>query len=151
GLRMLLHAQPDMEVVGEAADAREALALARKTQPHVMTLDLTMPGGGSIKLIESLRQECPRTRVVVLTMHDDPAYLRAVLAAGGSGYVIKTAADAELLTAIRAAYQGRIYIDVQLADPGAPTLANAGPAGKTGVARLSQREREVLMLLAQGH
>src|SRR5256714_743322 len=116
GLRMLINAQPDMTVVGEAADAAEALEQVTRLKPDVLTLDLTMPGGNSIKLIERLREECPQTRVLVLTMHDDPAYLRAVMAVGGAGYVVKTAADAQLLSAIRAVRQGRIIVDVNLPD-----------------------------------
>src|SRR5207245_1105309 len=102
GLRMLINAQHDMEVVSEAADVHEAVRKTVELRPDVLSLDLTMPGGSSIKAIERLREACPQTRVLVLTMHDDPAYLRAVLAAGGAGYIVKTAADAELLTAIRA-------------------------------------------------
>src|SRR5262245_32056916 len=102
GLRLLINAQPDMEVVGEAGDTAEAEEKVRRLAPDVLTLDLTMPGGKSVPLIERLRQEQSPTRVLVLTMHDDPAYVRAVLAAGGAGYVAKTAADAELLSAIRA-------------------------------------------------
>src|SRR3954470_7710109 len=119
---MLLHAQSDMEVVGEAANIHEALTQAQETAPDVMTLDLTMPGGSGIQLIERLRQAWPKTRVVVLTMHDDSAYLRAVLAAGGSGYVVKTAADAELLTAIRAVAQGRVFVNSQLQESQAPLV-----------------------------
>jgi DNA-binding NarL/FixJ family response regulator len=155
GLRMLIAAQPDMAVVGEAGDSREALEKARALAPDVLTLDLTMPGGNSIKVIEQLRQECPGTRVLVLTMHDDPAYLRAVLAAGGAGYVVKTAADADLLTAIRAVLRGRVFVDVNLARS---TVNDAlcGEAGGSqprpaGAASLSGRERQVLELLAQGH
>src|SRR5262245_21763672 len=109
GLRTMINAQEDMEVVGEAASSREALARAGELAPDVMTLDLTMPGGSSIKMIERLGRESPRCRVLVLTMHDDPAYLRAVLAAGGCGYVVKTAPEAELLTAIRAVSRGRTF------------------------------------------
>jgi DNA-binding NarL/FixJ family response regulator len=146
GLRMLLNSQPDMTVVGEASTARQALDLAKETQPDVMTLDLSMPGGSSIKIIERMRQDCPSTRIVVLTMHDDPAYLRTVLAAGGSGYVVKTAADSELLTAIRAVARGRTFVDLDLADAHTPT------AGKeASLNQLSQREREVLHQLAHGH
>ncbi len=146
GLRMLLNAQADMEVVGEAGTTHEALHQARAQTPDVLTLDLTMPGGSAIPVIERLRQECPKTRVLVLTMHDDPAYLRTVLAAGGSGYVVKKAADAELLTAIRAVHQGRAFVDLDLRAGAPPALDE--PAGS---ALLSQREREVLGLLAQGH
>lgn len=144
GLRMLLAAQRDIEVVGEAADSRAALAQVLELKPDVLTLDLTMPGGGSVKLIERLAQECPQTRVVVLTMHDDPAYLRTVMAAGGSGFVLKSAADSELLAAIRAAAQGRIFVHAQSA-------AENQPPRKPGAANLSQRELETLVYLAQGH
>jgi DNA-binding NarL/FixJ family response regulator len=155
GLRMLINAQPDMTVVGEAADAAEALDQVTRLKPEVLTLDLTMPGGNSIKLIERLRQDCPQTRVLVLTMHDDPAYLRAVMAAGGTGYVVKTAADAQLLSAIRAVCQGRIVVDVNL--PNVRTQSAAGAEAGTGSPRpagfasLSAREREVFTLFAQGH
>jgi DNA-binding NarL/FixJ family response regulator len=155
GLRLLINAQPDMRVVGEAADCPRALEMVRTLRPDVLTLDLTMPGGGSIKLIEQLRHECPRTRVLVLTMHDDPAYLRAVMAAGGAGYVVKTAADAELLNAIRAVCDGRIVVDLKLPKPAAsPSVgrdAGPGTTRATGFASLSAREREVLTLLVQGH
>jgi two-component system response regulator NreC len=155
GLRMLINAQPDMEVVGEAADSHEAAEQVQQRHPDVLTLDLTMPGGSSIKLIERLRQELPRTRVLVLTMHDDPAYLRAVLAAGGAGYVIKSVADTALMGAIRAVCQGRIVVDVNLppttipAPPASP--ADIGAPCPSGFASLSSREREVLRLVAQGH
>lgn len=155
GLRMLLNAQPDMEVVDEAADSREALTKVRELRPHVLTLDLTMPGGGSVKLIEQIREECPQTRVVVLTMHDDPAYLRAVLAAGGAGYVVKSAADAELLTAIRATMQGRIYVNLPHREGAAANAAGSASdrqlPQKAGMASLSLREREVLGYLGRGH
>ncbi len=85
GLRMLINSQPDIEVVGEAADGHEALCQARAANPDVLTLDLTMPGGGGLTILERLRQACPQTRVLVLTMHEDPSYLRAALAAGASG------------------------------------------------------------------
>jgi DNA-binding NarL/FixJ family response regulator len=143
---MLLNAQPDMQVVGEAASAREALEMVLKSTPDVMTLDLSMPGGSSVKVIERLRDEGSHTRVVVLTMHDDAAYLRTVLAAGASGYIVKTAADAELLTAIRAVARGRTFINLDLPE------TNAAPGGETSsISPLSQREREVLASLAQGH
>ncbi len=154
GLRLLINAEPDMEVVGEAAATHEALEKSRALGPDVLTLDLSMPGGNTIRMIERLRQECPQVRVLVLTMHDDPAYLRAVLAAGGTGYMVKTAADADLLTAIRAVSRGRVFVDVNLARGMAGVLggdAGAGPSPPAGVADLSSRERQVLEMLAQGH
>ena len=155
GLRMLINAQPDMKVIGEAAGCGEALEKVTLLKPDVLTLDLTMPGGGGIKIIERLRQDCPRTRVLVLTMHDDPAYLRAVMAAGGAGYVVKTVADAQLLSAIRGVRQGRIVVDVNLPAAAPATSAGsdyaAGSPRATGFTALSAREREVFMLFAQGY
>jgi DNA-binding NarL/FixJ family response regulator len=140
-----------MEVVGEAADCQEALRQVRALKPDVLTLDLTMPGGSSIRMIEQLRGECPQTRVLVLTMHDDPAYLRAALAAGSAGYLVKTAADAQLLGAIRAVCEGRMVVDVGLPRlPGQPEAGSEAPR-TLGFAGLSAREREVFTLLAQGH
>lgn len=145
GLRMLINAQRDMETVGEAANCREALEQINRLQPDVVSLDLTMPGGNSIKLIEQLHSEHPEIRVLVLTMHDDPAYFRAVMAAGGAGYLVKSAADSELLTAIRTVHQGRTFANVDLDGkkhlPATPGL---------GLGSLSDREREVLELLAKG-
>jgi DNA-binding NarL/FixJ family response regulator len=153
GLRMLINAQADMEVVGEAATSREAMAQAQKLTPNVLVLDLNMPGGGSVKVIERLRQEHPQVRVLVLTMHDDPAYLRAVLAAGGAGYVVKTAADVDLLTAIRAVSRGRTFVDLDLSENNLGQVLGhpAGTTGSAGASPLSPREQEVLGLLAQGH
>jgi len=148
GLRLLINAQPDMEVVGEAADGAEAVAQARALQPQVLTLDLAMPGNSGVDTITQLRRECPHTRVLVLTMHDDPAYLRAVLAAGGSGYVVKTAADTELLSAIRAVHQGRTFVNLSLTDSVVQTVVGSPPGSALEV--LSAREREVVTLLAQG-
>src|SRR5262249_45233484 len=117
GLRLLISSQQGMEVVGEATDGHEALRQAREANPDVLTLDLTMPGGG-LKALERRRQECPETRVLVLTMHEDPSYLRAALAAGGSGYVVKSAVDGELLAAIRSVAQGRTFVSITLSDNG---------------------------------
>jgi DNA-binding NarL/FixJ family response regulator len=156
GLRMLINTQPDMEVVGEAANGDEAVAKALEAGPDVALMDLTMTGGGGIKAIERMRRECPQVRVLVLTMHDDLAYLRSALAAGGAGYVVKKAADSELLSAIRAVYRGHMFVD--LASGGNLTqdpLSNSATrdAARQGGAKslLSQREQEVLVMLAQGH
>jgi two-component system response regulator NreC len=156
GLRMLINAQPDMEVVGEAADGSEALRHAGEANPDVLTLDLTMPGGSGVKTLERLRQECPQTRVLVVTMHEDPAYLHAALAAGGSGYVVKSAADGELLTAIRALAQGRTIVSMKLNNSdthqifGHQATRTQSPP-RAGASPLSPREQDVLKLLAQGY
>jgi DNA-binding NarL/FixJ family response regulator len=156
GLHILINSQPDMEVVGEAADSHEAEQQVHAALPDVLLLDWTMPGGSSLPMIGRLRREHPGVRVLVLTMHDDPAYLRAALAAGALGYVVKTAAETELLSAIRAVHQHRVFVDLQMTDSLVQTvLGGTGaplPAGKTGRGtELSQRERQVLELLAQGH
>ena len=157
GLRLLFNNQPDMEVVGEAAGGHEALRIARQAScPDVLTLDLTMPGGGGLKILEGLRLACPQTRVLVLTMHEDPSYLRAALAAGASGYVVKSAVDAEFLAAIRSIAQGRTFVTITLSDSGThqvlgdqPTRTESPP--RAPVKLLSSREQEVLKLLAQGY
>jgi two-component system response regulator NreC len=154
GLSMVLSAQPDLEVVGEAADGFQALIMVEKTKPDVLILDFTMPGMSGVELIERLQKESPGTRVLVLTMHDEPAYMRAVLAAGGAGYLVKTAGDAELLSAIRAVAQGRLFVDLSLpADAAsplpAPKVIHRAPSA--GLAGLSERERTVFELLAQGY
>ena len=153
GLRMLIAAQPDMEVVGEAADGEEAIQRVIETLPDVAILDITMPGVGGIRAIERIRRESPVTRVLVLTMHDVPAYLRSVLAAGGSGYVVKRAADTELLSAVRAVYRGRVVLDPTLAVRVVPGgISRRVPAaGSVATNPLSQREREVLDRVAQGY
>jgi two-component system response regulator NreC len=152
GLKVLIESQPDMEIVGEAGDAAQAIRLCKTCQPDVVLLDLAMPGGGGLRAIEEIRADRPQARVLVLTMHDDQAYLRSSLAAGAAGYLVKRAADAELLSAIRTVYKGRSYIDVALADTSLRDIvdqqADANPAG---LACLSQREREVLELVAYGY
>jgi two-component system, NarL family, response regulator NreC len=155
GLRMLINPQPDMEVVGEVADGHEALRQAREANPDVLTLDLTMPGGGGLKTLEGLRQACPQTRVLVLTMHEDPSYLRAVLAAGGLGYVAKSAVDGELLAAIRSVSQGRTFVTINLSDSETQQVLGDRAIRTASAPRaplqLSPREQEVLKLLAQGY
>jgi len=153
GLRMLMGGQPDMEVVGEAADGEEAVRQIPDTRPDVVLMDITMPGIGGIKAIEKIRRARPETRILVLTMHDVPAYLRSVLAAGASGYVVKRAADTELLSAIRGVHRGRTVLDPALATRVIQGgLRRRSPAGQAAGAAsvLSQREREVLELVAQG-
>ena len=110
GLRMLLSAEADMEVVGEAGDGNQALEKVTALQPDIVLLDLTMPGLDGLTTLPRLKQAAPEARVLVLTMHEDEAYLRQALGAGAAGYVLKKAADVELLSAIRAVAQGEIYV-----------------------------------------
>ncbi|MGH7264634.1 MAG: response regulator transcription factor [Candidatus Rokuibacteriota bacterium] len=151
GLRMLIGAQADMEVVGEAADGDAAVAAAVDAQPDVALIDITMPGGGGVRAIERIRDACPGTRVLVLTMHDLPAYLRLALAAGAAGYVVKRAADADLLSAIRAVHQGRTVVDPTLAARLIRIRLRGRAPGAAPASPLSPRERDVLELVAQGY
>jgi DNA-binding NarL/FixJ family response regulator len=155
GLRALLNQQEDMEVVAEAETADDALTRACVTRLDVVVLDLTLPGGGALNLIGKLLKLQPVPHVLVLTMHDDPAYARSAIAAGASGYVVKTVSENDLLAAVRAIRRGQLFIDledeVKTASvfglgAGASTRLQAGP-----VSKLSDREREVLKRLGQGH
>jgi len=154
-LKFLIDAQSDMKVVAEAADGPETMSRARDANSDVVLLDLTMPGAPGTAILERLVRLDPRPRVLVLTGHDDPAYVRAALQAGASGYIVKTATSVELLTAIRAVYHGRTFVD--LTRPGEEARGHevrrgsreSPAAGHPSL--LSQREAEVLRLLAQGH
>jgi len=141
GLALLVGAQSDLEVVGEAGDGVEALEKIRKVKPDVVILDLTMPRMNGFEVLREVVRDFPHTKVLVLTMHDDQAYGRSLLAAGALGYVTKKAADRELLTAIRTVREGRQFVDITQAEALLPRH----------VAPLSPREREVLELVARGH
>jgi two-component system, NarL family, response regulator NreC len=154
GLRLLVNAQADMEVVAEAPDGEQAVEAARQTKPDVALLDLTMPRLGGVRALQEIVRTCPQTRVLVLTMHDDPAYLRSVLAAGASGYVLKRSVDAELLAAVRAVHRGGTFVDPSLANVLVQdVLANAGAKGPRArpASILSDRELQVLRLVARGY
>jgi len=157
GLRLLISGQEDMTVVGEAGCTQGGIEAAERLSPDVALIDLSLPGEGGIEAIRHLRRTRPRVRTVALTMHDDPAYLRSVLSAGGSGYVVKRAADSELLAAIRTVREGRSFVSSLLAEEEAEEpsdmqtgLQASGVAGAS-LERLSGRERQVLVLLAHGH
>jgi two-component system response regulator NreC len=151
GLKLLINAQPDMEVVGEAATTGEAPRLIEETQPDIAVVDLTMPGGG-LGLVEQIYVRYPATRVLVLTMHDDPAYLRSALAAGAAGYIVKHAADTELLSSLRAVHEGATIVYLAGARSSVREMAGADrPRRGPRRGALSAREREVLVLLARGY
>ena len=154
GLKLLINAQPDMEVVSEAPDGDRATLATRDARPDVALLDLTMPGSGGMGALEEIARCCPDTRVLILSMHDDPAYLRSVLAAGASGYVLKRGVDSELLAAIRAVHRGGVFIDPGLAhvfvqDALDKTATGSRPPRSLNI--LSERERQVLERVAQGY
>jgi DNA-binding NarL/FixJ family response regulator len=156
GLRLLLETAPDLQVVGEAQDARTALAKARDTSPDVALMELGVPGMGGLTVIEQLRQQCPLTRVLVLSPYADVASVRAALSAGSSAYVNTRATPTDLLTAIRAVAAGYPFVDSTVASPLLADLLGQltpGQAAAPGRPRslLSPREREVLIRLAQGY
>lgn len=152
GLRLLLEAEPDMVVVGEAADGRQAVTLARELQPDVLLLDLTMPRLGGLDALGELRRLAPGCRVLVLTMHDDESYLRRALAAGAAGYVLKQADDRELLVALRAVARGEVYVPPALAPALLKDLIpQRQPVSAPPRHSLSEREEEVIRLVAQGY
>ena len=153
GLKLLINTQPDMEVVGEAGDMSATLEKIIELSPDVVTLDLSMPGGDPVRLIEELAHRVPEARLLILTMHDDASMFRAVIGAGAAGYLVKSAADTELLTAIRAVAAGRSFVSL----PGNANLKLPDSPGTqetldhVALNSLSAREHEVLTMVAQGH
>jgi two-component system, NarL family, response regulator NreC len=145
GLRQVLDADGGFDVVAEASDLESARRYVRGHHPDVLVLDLNMPGGSSLEGIPEIRAECPETQIVVLTMQDEPAYARHALGAGALGYVLKEAAEAELVEAIERAAAGDTYLNPRL---GARVAAEPPPGPPDG---LSEREVEVLRLIALGH
>ncbi len=145
GLRQVLEAEPGLEVVAEAANLDEARRYVRGHRADVLVLDLNMPGGSSLEHIPSIRTEFPGTQIVVLTMQNEPAYARQALSAGALGYVLKEAAEEELVEAIKRAAVGDTYLNPRL---GARVAAEPPPGPPDG---LSGREVDVLRLIALGH
>jgi two-component system response regulator NreC len=145
GLRMLLDSESDFEVVAEASDIESAKRYVRGHHPRVLVLDLNMPGGSSLEAIPILRQESPETQIVVLTMQQEPAFAREALGAGALGYVLKEAADDELVEAVRRAAVGETYLNPKLG----ARIASEPPPGPPD--DLSEREVDVLRLIALGH
>lgn len=156
GLTMLINGEDDMEVVAQGSTGREAVELAAEHQPDVLVVDISMPEGGGVWVTQQLQEVSPNTKVLALTMHDDRAYLRAVLSAGASGFVVKRAADTELLAAIRNVAAGRLHIDASMGDRVLQDLLAARPntsqkTESSNADALSVRERQVLALLAHGY
>ena len=153
GLKLLVDSQTDMEVVAEAADGKQAIDKVRETLPEVALLDLSMPRIGGMEALQKILDLSAGTRIVVLTMHDDAAYLRSALAAGVSGYVLKRSVDGDLLSAIRAVHRGGVFIDPSLAKVLVQDVLTTKQAkrGDKPVKLLSDRELQVLRLVARGY
>jgi two-component system response regulator NreC len=145
GLRLLLDAEHDFEVVAEAGDVESAARYVRGHHPAVLVLDLNMPGGSSLAAIPRIRESAPETQIVILTMQEEPAFARQALSAGAIGYVLKEAADAELVEAVRRAATGETYLNPRLGARLAAEPAVGAPDD------LSEREVDVLRLIALGH
>jgi DNA-binding NarL/FixJ family response regulator len=155
GVRMLISSQPDMEVVGEAADGLECLDRVEALKPQVVVLDLTMPRLAGLPTLRAIVEKHPEVRVLVLTMHEEPATARQVLDAGGAGFLVKRAVDIELITAIRAVRRGEIFVHSALTGS-LLAMARERPKDERPPAAppaepLSPRELEVLHLLARGY
>jgi len=144
-LRMLLEAEPDFEVLAEAGDADTAVRYVLGHKPTVLILDLNMPGRSSLEALPDMQEASPATEIVVLTMQNEPAFARKALQAGVRGYVLKDAADTELVQAVRSAAAGDTYLQPAL---GARLASEPDSDRADG---LSEREREVLRLIALGH
>lgn len=153
GLKLMLNAQTDMEVVGEAGEGQETLDLIDHLQPDVLLLDLSMPGMDGMQVLETVQARHPRLKILVLTMHDDEEYVKRVLSLGASGYILKRAADVELLAAIRTVFRGGTFVDQALSGI---LVRQAFPVSEKSQGRdheetLSEREREVVKLVAMGY
>jgi DNA-binding NarL/FixJ family response regulator len=154
GLRMILNAQPDMQVVATAGDGRDAVAQAERITPDVVIMDISMPGLNGLAATSQLVERVPSARVLTLTRHADSSYLQQLMRAGAAGYVLKQSRPAELLHAIRAVATGGKYLDASMTAPVLNTYAtkNSAPApGPEPTTPLSPRETEVLRLIAWGN
>ncbi|SEP48025.1 two component transcriptional regulator, LuxR family [Methylobacterium sp. ap11] len=152
GIRALLKADPEIDLVGEATDGGEALPMIRAVAPDIAVVDVSMPGLNGLELTERVTGECPGTRVLVLTVHEDAAYVQPLIRAGARGYLLKRSAADDLLRAVRAVASGGVYLDPSIAGHALaePSGADGRPGTTEGREPLSPRETETLRLIAQG-
>jgi DNA-binding NarL/FixJ family response regulator len=153
GFRALLQAQPDFEIVAETGDGLEAVRLVEKQNPHILVVDLMMPGLNGLEVARQVTQRSPRTRIVVLSMHANEAYVLEALKNGACAYVLKDASAAELVRAVREALAGRRYLSPPLSEPAIDSYIQRArtSASLDLYDTLTNREREVLQLAAEGH
>ncbi len=149
GLRRVLESEADIEVVGEAADAQHAVFETRALKPDVILMDVVMPGKSGIEAIPDVLKDAPDAKVLVLSMQDDPNYVRQAFVAGATGYILKEAADIDLVAAVREVGAGRNYVHPTLG--ASMVVAEAAERKRSEQDPLSDRERDVLRLLALGH
>ena len=152
GLRKVLEERPEWEVVAEAGDGREAVRQAEEFEPDVAILDITMPLLNGVEATRQIVRRCPSTRVLVLTMHSDEAYVNQILQAGATGYLLKDSADVDLVQAVSAVSQGKSFFSPAIArmmlDDYVRQLADKGITDR--YESLSEREREIFQLIAEG-
>ncbi len=151
GLRALLNAQPDLQVVGESATGEETLRLASTLHPDVVLLDLSMPDMSGIEVTRRLRATLPETRVLILTLHEDERLLREAVQGGAAGYIIKRAVEDELINAVRVVWRGDLYVHPAMTRALLKDLTPSPPTGMHPVEPLTPRDIEVLRLIAQGY
>jgi two-component system response regulator NreC len=153
GIRALLERQDDIEVVGEAADGREAVRLVSQLCPDVVVMDVSMPLLNGIEATRQIRRDCPTARVLTLTVHESQDYVAQLLAAGASGYIIKRAGGDELVSAVRAVHRGEVFLHPSIARVVIQDYVQRLQAGQGLSAQdvLTDREREVLQLIAEGY
>ncbi len=152
GLKLLINSQPDMKVIGEAGNGREACRHVKDLAPDVIVMDVSMPEMDGAQATDCVKQRCPEVKIVVLTVHEDEGYMRLLLKRGASGYVLKSAIAEELVYAIHRVVEGGIYLDPALADQLVDSTVRHPSNEETGYkGHLSERELEVLRLIAWGH
>jgi len=151
GLKMIISRQPDMEIVGEAADGREAIDRAISLKPDVVVMDISMPGLNGLKATSKLKEKCPGIQVVALTRHKEGGYLQELLQAGASGYVLKQSSSEELIRAIRAVGNGQSYLDPAVTNTVVTKYSLGQRSSELNAATLTGREAEVLRLIASGY
>lgn len=151
GLRALLAAEPDFELVGEAEDGYQVPQMVARLHPDLVLMDVSMPGQGGIDALRLVKEMSPGTRVLMLTVHEDDTLMRRAIRAGASGYVVKRAAESELINAIRAVGRGDIYIHPSMTRALLKDLVSPSPVTYSHQDTLTHREIEVLRLIARGY
>jgi two-component system response regulator NreC len=153
GLKMMLNAQPDMEVVGEAQDGRQALQEAERLLPDIILMDITMPDMNGLEATRHIKKLLPEVKVLVLTMHENDEYVFQALRAGASGYMLKEAADTELISALRVIHSGQFYLSPTAQSIMVGDYLQRVRSGeeKDSYSSLTEREREILKLVAEGY
>lgn len=152
GLKTLVNAQPDMEVIGEVHDGESAWQAARESQPDIMVMDITMPGLNGAQATQLIKRDCPAIKVLSLSVHEDTGYLRKLLEAGASGYILKRSAAETLIHAIRIVADGGVYLDPALAGKVVDSfVGRPSPSNPPAAVALSEREGDVVRLIALGY